>query len=283
MGKIGYDKKTLNKIHRSEQEILDEIARVCDKNGLRYLLIGGTLLGAIRHNGFIPWDDDLDISMPREDYEKFLRIAPKELGDRFLLEDISTNDEYCYMFSKVKLKNTIMREKTMSESYDGGQGIWVDIFPLDYTNHFKDSFIKLKWRRIVFLKRICMRKSKRTKRVERKRIDNFLFLYKHRSVKSIMKKLNKIVESENNKNCMYYINYGSQYGVLRQTHLIDEILPLSKVKFEGKEYFAPRNCDYVLTNIYGPNYMQLPPKEKRITHGPEYIKFEDGEEVFFNE
>ena len=147
MGKIGYDKKTLNKIHRSEQEILDEITRVCDKNGLRYLLIGGTLLGAIRHNGFIPWDDDLDISMPREDYEKFLGIAPKELGDRFLLEDISTNDEYCYMFSKVKLKNTIMREKTMSESYDGGQGIWVDIFPLDYTNHFKDSFIKLKWRK----------------------------------------------------------------------------------------------------------------------------------------
>ena len=76
----------LKKLHDEEVKILDEIVRICSKNNLEYFLIGGTLLGAIRHKGFIPWDDDLDIAMPREDYEKFLKIAEQELEEPYKLE-----------------------------------------------------------------------------------------------------------------------------------------------------------------------------------------------------
>ena len=76
-----YDKKTLDKLHNVELELLNEFVRICDKNKLTYFLVGGSLLGAVRHSGFIPWDDDIDVGMPRKDYDKFLKIVTKELKD----------------------------------------------------------------------------------------------------------------------------------------------------------------------------------------------------------
>ena len=96
------EKKHLIKLHQSEIKILDEIVRICDKYNLQYFLIGGTLLGAVRHKGFIPWDDDLDIAMPRNDYEKFISISKNELKDDFILDDISTNEQYWQIFAKVR-------------------------------------------------------------------------------------------------------------------------------------------------------------------------------------
>ena len=77
-----YDKETLDKLHKVELSILDDFVKVCEKNDLTYFLIGGSLLGAVRHQGFIPWDDDIDIGMPREDYDKFIKIGQEALGDK---------------------------------------------------------------------------------------------------------------------------------------------------------------------------------------------------------
>ena len=94
---------------------------------------------------------------------------------------------------------------------------------------------------------------------------------------------NKIMQSNKNKKSKYFINYGSQYGIKKQTHLKENYLPAGQAEFEGKQYNIPRNYDYVLKKIYGMNYMQLPPEEKRITHNPIRIVFEDGKEVVFDE
>ncbi len=278
-------KTVLKKIHKSEIAILDEIVRICDKHSLNYILIGGTLLGAVRHGGFIPWDDDLDIAMPRGDYDVFLKIAKTELSSRFVLDDISTNENYRFIFAKVRLKNSTFLESTTADTYPGEKGIWVDIFPLDYSKHNRDRFIKTKWARVKLLKAIYIRKGPFSL-VERKPIISFLsFFYKGYSMRKMNKKITKMITSENKMadKCSFFINYGSQYGILRQTHSIDKIFPLKKMKFEGEDYSVPSDVDYVLKNIYGPNYMKLPPIEKRVTHDPKYIKFEDGEEVFFDE
>ncbi len=271
--------RILKKIHDSEIRILDEIVRVCNKHNLNYFLIGGTLLGAIRHKGFIPWDDDLDIAMPREDYELFLSIAPKELKKDYYLDDISTNNNYSLIFAKVREKDSIIQSDTSSEK----KGIWVDIFPLDYTNHYHDKYIKLKWKRIKLLKAIYIRKNKKNTMDNHFITNLFSYIYKPFSMKKMYSKIYKLITKENYKYTKFFINYGSQYGVLKQTHAIAKIFPLKEMVFENKKYKVPNDYKYVLTNIYGPDYMILPPKEKRITHNPSYIKFSDGEEVSFNE
>ena len=154
------DKSTLKKLHESEVKVLDEIVRVCNNNDLRYFLMGGTLLGSIRHKGFIPWDDDLDIAMPREDYEKFLEIAPKELCEDFELDDISINKKYWLIFAKVRLKNSHFTEKNYNKKYNGPDGIWVDIFPIDYTTHKGDFFINKKGKMVIDIITKWLRKRK---------------------------------------------------------------------------------------------------------------------------
>ena len=149
--KVVYEKiseENLKKLHEVEVEILDEVVRICDKYNLDYYLVGGTLIGAIRHKGFIPWDDDLDISMPRADYEKFLEVAPLELDEKYYLENRKYNEKFHLPFTKIKKNNTEFRE-TFTSSLDNHKGIFVDIFPLD---NVKKPYSKLTRIRSIIIK-----------------------------------------------------------------------------------------------------------------------------------
>ena len=144
----------LDKLHSVQIEILDEIVGICDKHNLTYFLIGGTLLGAVRHKGFIPWDDDLDIAMPREDYEKFLKIAKTELDKKYYLHDISIDKNYWQPFIKIRKNNTLFDEK-MIDNIETHKGIFVDVFPFD--NLKRDGILlKIKWSILKNLLRFCL-------------------------------------------------------------------------------------------------------------------------------
>ena len=105
-----YDKETLTKVHEIELELLNEFVRICDKHNLTYFLVGGTLLGAVRHSGFIPWDDDIDVGMPRVDYDKFINIAKNELKNDYLLDSVETDKNYFLPFAKILKRNTLFIE-----------------------------------------------------------------------------------------------------------------------------------------------------------------------------
>ena len=122
----------LERIKQLEMKVMREIDRICKKHDIKYFLVGGSLLGAVRHGGFIPWDDDLDVGMLREDFERFRRICPEELGDEFFYQSYWTEKNSHYIFDKVRLKNTFFSTK-FSNRFPIENGIFIDILVYDKT------------------------------------------------------------------------------------------------------------------------------------------------------
>ena len=264
---------SLEMLHEVQIEILDEIVRICKKYNLVYYLVGGTLIGAVRHKGFIPWDDDLDIGMPRKDYEKFIKVAKDELKSKYYLHDISTDKKYWQCFLKIRKNNTLFDE-TMIEDIETHKGIFIDIFPYDNLEK-KNIFYKIKWSilRNLFDFSLYYRGI-----FKKDRINHFIFckLFSIFRLNTILKFCDKLMQSCKNENSKYLVSYNGCYGKEKETMERNWILPTKKIKFENKMYSCPNDCDAVLTHVYG-DYMKLPPKEKRVTHLPKQIIFDEKE------
>lgn len=130
---IELDQDKLQKLHKIELEMMIEVDRICKKYHIKYTIIGGTLLGAVRHGGFIPWDDDADIAMLRNEYERFCKVCADELDrERFYFQNIDNTIGYRWGYAKIRRKNTLfLRETQEHMPYD--QGVFLDIFPIDGT------------------------------------------------------------------------------------------------------------------------------------------------------
>lgn len=270
----------LRELQLTELEILNEIHRICIKNGLVYYLIGGTLLGAVRHKGFIPWDDDLDIAMPRYDYERFLDICENELNENYYLHCIRTDSKYWLPFAKVRKKNTLFDEANISK-LNVKKGIYVDIFPLDkeFCENSREKAFRTKIIKnlsAVLLDKINFyNNGSKTFKLKLVRIIFYAF-----SSKSIQNLQTKLMSKNNRKDCEYYVNYGSNYNTVKQTSPQSKYNPPVMLEFEGGQYYAPNDYAYLLERIYGKDYMSLPPVEKRITHKPVRICFNTNESIY---
>ncbi len=245
-------------MQKIEVEMLLEIDRICKKFNIRYFLIAGTLLGAIRHKGFIPWDDDIDIAMPLNDYRRFCKIAEKELNDKYFLQNYKT-DTIALWFTKIRKNNTTAIQLNHKNKLHH-QGIWVDIFPLIGVENDEQWLSEIN------------KKAKRTKKILNKKIG----LMEDTEGKIIYEIANKLIslkvckfffglffkhlfkDPENYSYC-FYLWASSKIKAKFPTEMFSEVC---EVEFEGHMFPAPKDWDGYLTLEYG-DYMTPPPPEKR--------------------
>ena len=248
-------------------EILKEVHAICEKHGLKYFLDAGTLLGAVRHKGFIPWDDDMDIGMLREDYEKFLEIAKKELPDYLFLQTFETDDKYdIYQVPcKIRYNGTILIEKGIAENSEMHNGIYIDVFPYDSLPK-NDSVYKLQRTLSYNILKSFVRIREKPEQLSIKNRITFtfykvvraLFPYKRR------KKFFDFLISWNDVNSPY-MGYGLDTIWSEYVYKKKDYFELEKLEFEGCQFYGPKNADAILTQLYG-DYMTLPKEEDRQWH-----------------
>ena len=265
---------TLKKLREVQLEILKEIDRICKKNNIEYFLIYGTLLGSIRHKGFIPWDDDLDIGLTRDNYNKFLEACMKDLDSSYFLDYLKTNENYHLPFAKIRKNNTTFVEEN-AEDLMTHKGIYVDIFPLDRIKNRDSLLTKFKVITIRTLIETVFLKKKMHENAKFARHPLYVRLLSILSLKNIFKLEDYIVKSLSNDKGNYYISLFGSYPYKKDCFKIDKLFPLQDVTFEGKTYKAFKDYDYVLKSLYG-NYMTLPPIDKRVNHGALEIDFQEG-------
>lgn len=239
----------MDKVHELQLELLSFFDDVCKKNNLRYFLAGGTLLGAVRHKGFIPWDDDIDLAMPRDDYEKFLKLAPT-LPEEYRVLIPAKTPKFHLVFAKIVNKYYYNDRKDLKGKY----GIRMDLFPLDGMGNDEKTAMKHA-KKLFFLKGIYSLSFR----------DNIFskLLYMTRIHKLVYRRLAKKFNKYNFDESKYA---GSVVGGLKRYDEIFEyrvyseplIMNFESIKVPGMKYY-----DEYLTKLYG-DYMKLPPKEKRV-------------------
>lgn len=261
-----------------QEKLLDMLKwfhNFCEKEGLTYFAAGGTALGAVRHKGFIPWDDDIDVGMPRPDYEKFLKLAKKINGQSdYFVEFSQGQKEYVYSFAKIYDTRTTLIEDIR---YKAKRGIYIDVFPIDGVGNSEEECnknFKLVHQKINILRMLVVGLKK--KRSLKK---TFLILAA-RCIPSFVLSHTKLIaqirelamKCEYDK-CDYVVNYGGAWGkkeiIKRQWIGKPQIS-----RFENIDIYIPNDYDAYLTALYG-DYMTLPPVSKRCSqHNYLYINLE---------
>ena len=271
------DDKTLKELHKVGVEVLKEIDRVCKKYDIPYFLCGGTLIGVKRHQGFIPWDDDIDIGMLRSDYEYFEECFIKEHSKDFYLHSLKTDPNYWLSFIKVRKNNTTINEKFV-EKLDTHKGIFVDIFPFDKVPD--KGFTKLLKIRSFFIKLIAeaIFVKRGLYRYKDSRRPFFTFVMTILSVKCLFKLQYRLMNKYNKKDYHHCVCYVGSYDVKREYIKIDDLYPTTTGDFEKCKFSIPNHSEVYLKNMYG-DYMKLPPKEKRKNHNAVEIDFKNGKSI----
>ena len=257
-------KNKVRLVQEKEIELLKIFSEICEQHNLTYYALGGTLLGAIRHGGFIPWDDDMDICMLREDYEKLQDYLISNPDERYEVMSYKNNLNYVYPFMKVQDNQTYLLEEDVR--IDSNMGIYVDIFPVD--GYEDDSVFKDKMTRLIkkrqlscyTFKGITNTKSLLNSLIRYISVIVFYFTNTNKYIGGIdeLAKSRKVDDYE----LVDYLIYKDMHKPVWKREWLEQTI---MGVFEGKEFMIPKNYHEILTSDYG-DYMQLPPVELRFSH-----------------
>lgn len=254
---------SINEIKDILVEELENLHEFCNNNGIRYYLSGGTLLGAIRHQGFIPWDDDIDLIMPRSDYMRFIELTKHGMGENYRVFSSYTNNHHVYPFIKVCDKRTKLREFRHKNA--DGMGVFIDIFPMDGISD-EQTVADKQLTKILFL-RTCLKYACTSVFTS----TNFLLTLPRLIIIGLCKAVgcNRIIRLIETLAVSSDFDTSDMAAVLVWGYKQKERIPRSifepqvLVKFENKSFYTTSGYDTYLSNLYG-DYRMLPPEAKRI-------------------
>ncbi|MBQ9756837.1 MAG: LicD family protein [Clostridia bacterium] len=272
---LSYTKEQLDKIHSIEVEILSEVIRVCNENNIAWFTVGGTTLGAVRHDGFIPWDDDIDIGMMRDDYEKFINIAPGCLKEGYVFQHFAVAKNTPTYFAKVRKDGTEFLEHS-NKSIKMHHGVFIDIMPFDRVP--EDVELRKKYNRNVimhhqlYMAKTLWLSSKPALRSRKAFFRTFVRSCLHILLLPVPKKvvfnsMEKAIRKYNDANTKMISSRGRSVFECYES----DVFPTEEHPFENIIVNIPKDSHKVLTTQYG-NYMQLPPEHKRTSHAPLSLK-----------
>lgn len=256
----------IEQLRELQMQVMDVVDGFCRKNGIRYFITAGTLIGALRHRGYVPWDDDIDIVMLRDDYEKFIGQF-RDFSPRYKVCSIETDSNCHFSYAKVYDSNTIFIEgyEKKDEKYIG---VNVDIFPLDYVTDDYNDAVRLKKKIKPYDDILTVKHIVKKDRGFRKNLSLFIlklfcsfvpFSWCIRRIDRIARKFEKNTNSRYVVNAVIYAK--GEREILEREWFKDSM----ELPFEDRRYLAPIGADQYMRRLFG-DYMQLPPEEKRVTH-----------------
>ncbi len=259
------ESNSLELLHSVLLDMLVKFDKICEDNGLTYFLDSGTALGAVRHDGFIPWDDDVDVGMPREDYNRLLEIGAKGFSDNLFLQTYESDPAYMMPFAKLRLGNTFFPDKYVERfKY---QGIYIDIFPFDRVpSDSRKAIAYIKRSRIVYFLSVFSKRDYPGKKLPQLIASRVL----HFMPDEVKQKIHRYFDNF----CCKYNNTKSDdwtcfcWKMTQRNEYIfkaSELFPTKEVQFNGKSLRIVSNPHAYLTKMYG-DYMILPPEDKRTFH-----------------
>ncbi len=271
-----YEPEVLKKIQQTELSILKDFVKVCEENKLVYFGIAGTTIGAVRHKGFIPWDDDIDIAMPREDYEKLLIIFERDFGEKYRIVNTEHYENFPLMTTRICLKGTRFKEYELKD-IKAPMGIFLDLYAYDKVSDDprqakKQAWDAWFWSKVLILRSIghpvLMFRGFKAKVVQLIcGMAHGILAGLHISKMKIYAKAYEATTRYNHLDHTEKINYICDTSPYISTYYTEDIFPLQKLPFEDMELYFPKNYDRNLRQMFG-DYMQLPPADKQKSHYP---------------
>lgn len=280
----------LKRLQNKQLEILEEVDRICKKHDIEYFGTWGTALGAIRHKGFIPWDDDIDISMKWDHYIRFQELCKTELDKRFFLQNADTDKYFWNPYNKVRINNTTSMDKRLTH-LKCHWGICMDIFPIVAVPNSKISRLKQKtysslyiWLGFIpYILYVNPNEDSKVAKVIRLIPSGMLevlkkWLIPNRAITSIKKHLLKEITKYDFDKCEYceeIFSEAGDAGIYRKETFGESIL----VPFENVEISIPKEYDRYLSQCYG-DYMKIPDESQRNGHGDTIVDFDSSYEIY---
>ncbi|WP_331835979.1 LicD family protein [Erysipelothrix piscisicarius] len=272
----------MNKLQQEELNILIEFDRICKKHNIIYSLSSGTLLGAIRHQGFIPWDDDIDVNMSRSEFNRFEQVVAEELNQDFFYQSFKTEKDHYHAFSKIRSNKVELVEKS-TDYLNINHGVWIDIFP--YDNIPDDLELRNEQKKKVsfynklislFVYTFVTDEDLRKKRLIKSTFYhlNRIFYRVNFLLPTLYKKRQVWIEKYNNDKTEYanMLVFNFNDAIYQATFIRNAILDsVTAGVFENHQFLIPTEYDEILTLNYG-DYMQLPPESERVSNHEVVLK-----------